>query len=47
MHWRNLLDEDPTWEGEHIREHPVLKLLKDKQHLGGEDCNIPSEIKLL
>jgi len=47
VHWRNLSDEDATWEGEHIREHPVLKLLGDKQHLGGEDCNVPSEIKLL
>jgi len=40
--WRNLPDEDATWEGEHMLEHPVLKLLGDKQHLGGEDYNVTS-----
>lgn len=41
VRWKNLSDEDATWEGEHILEHPALKLLGDKQHLGGEDCNVP------
>ena len=39
---RNLPDEDATWEGEQILQHPSLQLLEDKQHLGREDCNIPS-----
>ena len=40
--WKSLPDEDATWEGEHIFEHLTLKLLGDKQHLGGEDCHVPS-----
>ena len=43
VHWRCLSDEDATWEGEHILEHSALKLLGDKQHLGGEDCHVPSQ----
>lgn len=27
VHWRNLPDEDATWEGEHILQHPTLHLL--------------------
>jgi len=42
MHWRSLPNEDATWDGEHILEHPSLKLLGDKQHLGGEDCQVSS-----
>ena len=42
VRWKSLQDEDATWEGEHILEHPSLKLLRYKQHLGGEDCNVPS-----
>ncbi len=34
--WKNLPDEDATWEGEHILEHPDLRLLEGKKHLGGE-----------
>lgn len=44
--WKNLTDEDATWEGEHILEHPALKLLEGKQHLGGEDCYVPSQTHL-
>jgi len=41
-HWKILLDEDAIWEGVHILEHLVLMLLGEKQHLGGEHCNVPS-----
>lgn len=44
VHWKNLPDEDATWEGEHILEHPALGLLEGKQHLGGEDCHVPSQM---
>ena len=40
IRWRNLPDEDATWEVEQILQPPSLQLLEDKQHLGGEDCNI-------
>eukprot|EP00253_Pinus_taeda_P014753 PITA_14753 len=43
VRWKNLLDEDATREGEHILEHPALRLLEGKQHLGGEDCHVPSQ----
>ena len=42
IRWRNLPDEDSTWEGENILQHPSLFFLEDKQILGGEDCNIPN-----
>ena len=42
IRWKNLSDEDSTWEGEKILQHPYLQLLEDKQHFGGEDCNIPN-----
>ena len=42
IRWRNLPDEDAPWEGEKILQHPSLQLLEDKQHFGGEDCNIPN-----
>jgi len=41
---KNLPDEDATWEGEHVLEHLSLRLLEDKQHLGGEDCHVPSQM---
>jgi len=40
--WKDLLEEDVTWEGEHVLQHPSLQLLEDKQHLGGEDCDVPA-----
>jgi len=43
VHWKNLRDDDATWEGEHILEHPTLRLLEGKQHLGGQDCHVPSQ----
>ena len=42
VRWRNLPDEDATWESEKILQHPSLQLLEDKQCFGGEDCNIPN-----
>ncbi len=44
--WKNLPNEDATWEGEHILEHPTLRLLEGKQHLGGEDYHVPSQNNL-
>eukprot|EP00253_Pinus_taeda_P021881 PITA_21881 len=44
VRWKNLPDEDTTWEGKHILEHPALRLLEGKQHLGGEDCHVPSQM---
>ena len=40
--WRISLCGDDTRGGKEI--HPVLslQLLEDKQHLGGEDCNVPN-----
>ena len=42
-HWKNLLDEDATWEGKHILEHSAIRLLEGKKHLGGEDYHVPSQ----
>ena len=42
VRWRNLPDEDATWESEKILQHPSLQLLEDKQRFAGEDCNIPN-----
>ena len=42
VRWRNLSDEDATWDSEKILQHPSLQLLEDKQHFGKEDCNIPN-----
>eukprot|EP00253_Pinus_taeda_P002449 PITA_02449 len=39
---KNLPNEDATWEGQHILQHLALQLLRDKQHLGGEDYDFPS-----
>jgi len=46
VHWGSLSNEDATWEGKHILEHPALRLLEGKQHLEGEDCHVPSQIHL-
>jgi len=42
VRWKNLPDEDATWESERILQHPSLQLLEDKQHFAGGDCNIPN-----
>ena len=42
VRWKNLPNEDATWESEKILEHPSLQLLKDKQHFAMGDCNIPN-----
>lgn len=33
--WKDLLEEDAAWEGEQVLQHPMLKLLEDKQILAG------------
>ena len=33
--WKNLPDEDATWESEKILQHPSLQLLEGKQHFAG------------
>ena len=42
VRWKNLPDEDATWESEKILQHPSLQLLEDKQHFSGGGCNIPN-----
>ena len=42
VRWKNLPDEDATWETEKILQHPSLQLLEGKQHFVGGDCNIPN-----
>ena len=42
VRWKNLPDEDATWENEKILQHPSLQFLEDKQHFAGRDCNIPN-----
>jgi len=42
VRWKNLPDEDATWEDERILQHPSLQLLEDKQRFAGGDCNIPN-----
>lgn len=42
VRWKNLSDEDATWEGEKILQHPSLQLLGVKQHFARGDCNIPN-----
>eukprot|EP00253_Pinus_taeda_P028729 PITA_28729 len=41
VRWKNLSDEDATWESEKILQQPSLQLLEDKHHFAGGDCNIP------
>ena len=40
--WGNLPYENVIWEGDGFLQHPLLQLLEDKEHFGGEDCNIPN-----
>eukprot|EP00253_Pinus_taeda_P012414 PITA_12414 len=42
VRWKNLPDEDATWESEKSLQHPSLQLLEDKQHFAGGDYNIPN-----
>jgi len=42
VRWKNLRDEDVTWESEKILQHPLLQLLENKQHFARGDCNIPN-----
>ena len=42
VRWKNLPDEDATWESERILQHPSLHLLEDKQHFARGDCDIPN-----
>eukprot|EP00253_Pinus_taeda_P029185 PITA_29185 len=42
VRWKNLPDEDATWESEKILQHPSVQLPEDKQHVSGGDYNIPN-----
>lgn len=42
--WKNLPAEDATWEGVEIFQHPILRLLEDKQPSEGGDCNVPKNL---
>ena len=35
VHWKELLPEDATWEGEQVLHHPSLQLLEEKQYQVG------------
>ena len=39
--WRDLLEEDATWEGEGILQHPALRLLEGKQFQEGQTVISP------
>ena len=34
--WKDLSEEDATWESEHVIQQARLRLLEDKQFQGGE-----------
>ena len=42
VHEESLLHRGVTREGREKLQHSPLQFLEDKQHLGGEDCNIPN-----
>ena len=42
IQWGSLSYMGATREGGEVFQHSPLRLLEDKQHLGGEDCNIPN-----
>ena len=42
VRWKNLSDEDATWESDKILQHPSLQFLGVKKHFSGGDCNIPN-----
>lgn len=35
VRWKDLLEEDVTWEGEHVLQHLTLQLLEDKRFFAG------------
>jgi len=39
--WKDLPEEDSTWEGEDIIAHPSLRLLEGKQSREGRLCDVP------
>ena len=39
--WRDLPEEDATWEGEDILQHPALRLLEGKQFQEGQTVMSP------
>ena len=39
--WRDLLEEDATWEGEDILQHPTLRLFEGKQFQEGQTVMSP------
>eukprot|EP00253_Pinus_taeda_P007363 PITA_07363 len=42
VRWKNLSNEDDTWESEKILQHPSLQLFEDKKNFAGGDYNIPN-----
>jgi hypothetical protein len=42
VRWKELPVEDATWEGEHVLQHPGLRLLEDKQFQVGRTVMSPS-----
>ena len=44
--WKDLPEEDATWEKEKVLQHTSFQLLEDKKHLGGEDSDVASYIIL-
>jgi len=43
--WKDLSEEDTTWDSEQVFQHLDFQLVGEKRHPGGEDYyNVPSQL---